>query len=120
MGCDNNSGIDRKDSAVNVPVQAGQTNFVVIDGYNGAFGLASLHFSLLTQGSLQPLQLTAQRAFQLRLSGPPAMRFTIQASSNLVNWTSIVTNNSATGTFDYTDSRSTNAPRRYYRALMLP
>ena len=26
----------------------------------------------------------------------------------------------ASGSFDYTDAKSTNAPRRFYRALMLP
>jgi hypothetical protein len=120
LGCDNNSGLDRRDSAVNVPVQAGQTNFVLIDGYNGASGVASLHCTLVTPGSLAPLGFTAQRALRLRLTGQPAMRFTLQASSNLVSWIPLVTNTSATGTFDFTDTKSTNAPRRFYRALMLP
>jgi hypothetical protein len=92
----------------------------VIDGYNGAFGVASLNFSLVTPGLLTPMGLTAQRANRLRLIGQPAMRFTLQTSSNLVNWTPLVTNTSTTGTFDYIDTRSTNAPRRFYRALMLP
>ena len=120
LGCDNNSGKDGKDSALNVPVQARQTNFVVIDGFNGASGVASLHFSLVTPGSLKPNGFTAQKAFKLRLTGQPAMRFTIQASTNFVNWTPLLTNTSATGSFDYIDPKSTNAPRRFYRALMLP
>jgi hypothetical protein len=118
LGCDNNSGLDKKDSAVAVPVRAGQTNFVVIDGYNGAFGVASLHFALFT---LKPLGFTAQQGFSLRLTPPPAKRFAIQVSSNLVNWTSLVTNTAANGIFDYTDTRATNAPHRFsYRALLLP
>jgi hypothetical protein len=120
LGCDNNGGLDRKDSAVAVAVEAGRTNFVVIDGYNGAYGVASLHFSLVTQGSLTPAGFTAQKAIRLRLTGQPTMRFAIQASTNLVNWTSISTNSSTSGTFDYIDNRSTNTPRRFYRALMLP
>ena len=120
LGCDNNSGKDGKDSALSVPVQARQTNFVVIDGYNGASGVASLHFSLVAPASLKPNGFTAQKAFKLRLTGQPAMRFTIQASTNFVNWTPLLTNTSATGSFDYTDPKSTNAPRRFYRALMLP
>jgi hypothetical protein len=120
LGCDNNSGLDRRDSAVSVPAQAGQTNFVVIDGFNGASGVATLHCTLVTPGSLAPLGFTAQQAFRLRLTGRPAMRFTLQASSNLVSWVPLVTNTSASGSFDFTDSRSTNAPRRFYRALMLP
>jgi hypothetical protein len=120
LACDNNSGLDRRDSAVSVPVQAGQTNFVVIDGFNGASGVARLKCTLVTPGTLAPLGFTAPRAFQLRLTGQPAMRFTLQGSSNLVNWIPLVTNTSASGTFDFTDSRSTNMTRRFYRALMLP
>lgn len=120
LGCDNNSGLDRRDSAVSVPVQAGRTNFVVIDGFNGASGVARLNCTLVTPGSLTPVGFTAQRALRLRLTGRPAMRFTLQSSSNLVSWVPLVTNTSASGTFDFTDSRSTNAPRRFYRALMLP
>ena len=52
LGCDNNSGLDRRDSAVSVPVQKGQTNFVVIDGFNGASGVARLNCTLVTPGSL--------------------------------------------------------------------
>ena len=59
-------------------------------------------------------------AFRLRLTGQPGMRFTLQTSSNLVSWTPLVTNSSTSGAFDYTDARSTNAPRRFYRAVMLP
>jgi hypothetical protein len=120
LGCDNNSGVDRRDSAVSVQVQAGQTNFVVIDGYNGASGVASLHCTLVTPGSLEPIGFTALRALRLRLTGQPAMHFMLQASSNLVSWVPLITNTSASGTFDFTDTRSTNAPRRFYRALMLP
>jgi hypothetical protein len=120
LGCDNNSGLDKRDSAVAVPVQAGQTNFIVIDGYNGAYGTARLNCSLVTAGSITPMGFTVQKAMRLRLTGQPAMRFTLQTSSNLVNWTSLVTNSSSAGLFDYIDSKSTNAPRRYYRALMLP
>ena len=120
LACDNNSGLDRRDSAVSVPVEKGRTNFVVIDGFNGASGVATLHCTLVTPGSLTPLGFTAQRAFRLRLTGQPAMHFTLQASSNLLSWIPLVTNTSAGGTFDYTDSKSTNAPRRFYRALMLP
>jgi hypothetical protein len=120
LGCDNNSGLDNRDSAVAVPVQAGQTNFIVIDGYNGAYGTARLNCSLVTAGSITPMGFTVQKAMRLRLTGQPAMRFTLQTSSNLVNWTSLVTNSSSAGLFDYIDSKSTNAPRRYYRALMLP
>ena len=64
----------------------------------------------------------AEKDWTLEVSGlvKHPMRFTLQASSNLVSWVSLVTNTSASGSFDFTDTRSTNAPRRFYRALMLP
>ena len=48
------------------------------------------------------------------------MRFTLQSSSNLLNWTSLVTTNSTNSFFEFTDPRSTNSTLLYYRALMLP
>lgn len=120
LGCDNNSGLDRRDSAVRVPVQAGRTNFIVIDGYNGAYGVARLNCTLVTPGRLTALGMTAQKMFNLRLTGRPAMRFSIEGSTNFSSWTSLITTNAATGTFDYIDRGSTNNARRFYRAIMLP
>ncbi|MBK8002220.1 MAG: immunoglobulin domain-containing protein [Verrucomicrobia bacterium] len=120
LGCDNNSGKDGRDSAVSIPVSAGQTNFIVIDGFNGASGVARLQCTLVTPGKLTPVGITAQKTFRLRLTGQPAMRFTLQGSTNFVNWTSLTTNTSSSGLFEFTDPRSTNGPFRFYRALMLP
>lgn len=120
LGCDNNSGKDGRDSAVSIPVSAGQTNFIVIDGFNGASGVARLQCTLVTPGKLTPVGFTAQNTFRLRLTGQPAMRFTLQGSTNFVNWTSLTTNTSSSGLFEFTDPRSTNGPFRFYRALMLP
>lgn len=120
LGCDNNSGKDGRDSAVNIPVSAGQTNFIVIDGFNGASGVARLQTTLVTPGKLTPVGFTAQNTFRLRLTGQPAMHFTLEGSTNCVNWTSLTTNTSSSGFFEFTDPRSTNVPFRFYRALMLP
>jgi hypothetical protein len=48
------------------------------------------------------------------------MHFTIQASTNLVNWVPLVTTNAPGGLFDYIDTTSPGVPQRFYRALMLP
>ncbi len=96
------------------------SNFIVIDGFNGASGVARLQCSLVTPGRLTPIGRTTQQTFRLRLTGQPAMKFTLQGSTNFVNWTSLITNSSASGLFEFTDSRSTNSPFRFYRALMLP
>ena len=119
--CDNNSGRDGRDSRLDdVPVQAGKTNFIVIDGVNSATGILQLNYSLVTATRLTSLGINTQGAYRMRVNGHAAMRFTIQRSSDFVNWTSIFTTNSATATFDFTDPASSSNSLFYYRALMLP
>ena len=55
----------------------------------------------------------------LRVTGAPGTNYAIQFATNLgpptVSWVSLVTSNSLTGTFDYSDLQATNAVR-FYRA----
>jgi hypothetical protein len=57
---------------------------------------------------------------QLTLEGQEGQNYAIQTSSNLLVWTSVLTNTASpsTGSFIYTDTRS-NAPLRFYRAVRL-
>ena len=65
--------------------------------------------------------MTPQGAIHVQLIGRPDLHFSIQASTNLMNWTSLVTaTNPPTGVFDYIDNDSVSMARRYYRALLLP
>jgi hypothetical protein len=118
--CDNNTGLDGRDSALNLPVQAGKTNYVVVDGVGGATGTLRFNYSLVTPSTLTALGLAQDGNFRLRVTGRPNMRFRIQRTATLTNWAAIVTTNSASGVFNFVDGTSTNAPRRFYRALMLP
>jgi hypothetical protein len=120
LACDDNSGLDHRDSSLSIPVTAGQTNYVVLDGVGGATGTLQLNFSLVTTSSLQSLGKTAQGANRVRLIGHAGMKFTIQGSANLQQWSSLITTNSTLDTFDFTDNSSTNVQTRYYRALMQP
>ncbi|MCI0747562.1 MAG: HYR domain-containing protein [Verrucomicrobia subdivision 3 bacterium] len=118
VDCDNNSGVDGRDSSLTIPINGGETNFIVIDGVNGTTGTLKLNYSLITSASLAPLGLTAQGARQLRVLGHADMRFTIEGSANLIEWTPLLTTNSPTATFDFIDAAS--SPIRFYRAIMLP
>jgi len=120
LGCDNDSGLDRKDSSLTVAAQAGRTNFVVIDGVGGATGTLQLNFSLVTPAVLLNRGRSAAGNYRLRVLGHPDMRFTVQASSNFLNWSSLVTTSSVSGVFDFVDRTSSDVPARCYRALMLP
>jgi hypothetical protein len=120
LACDNNGGLDRRDSATNVLVQAGQTNFIVVDGVNGASGTLRLNYNLVTSSRLSSLGFTPQRAHVLRVSTHPGARFSIQTSTTLTNWTTIHTTNTPSSLFEFIDNGSIREPRRFYRALMLP
>ena len=118
--CDVNSGTNST-SAVNFPVTAGQTNYVEVDGVNGVNGVLQLNYSLLNGAVLKSFSpVPPQMSAHLQVVGLPNMHFTIQASTNLVNWVPVLTTNSSTGIYDFVDPASPNMPRRFYRALMLP
>jgi hypothetical protein len=54
-------------------------------------------------------------AFSLTISGSSSLT-TIQASTNLVNWVTVYSTNSAVP-FTFTDPNKTNYPYRFYRAV---
>jgi subtilisin family serine protease len=100
---------------------------------NGTDPLPALAGKCVTGGRLNlrkalspPIYLTAtlpggEAPIQLQLAGGPNRTCVIQVTTNLVSWSSLVTNTtSAAGTFDFTDDASTNAPRRFYRAVSTP
>lgn len=54
--------------------------------------------------------------FTLRFYGEPEANYVVQASTNLVNWLPLTTNQiSELGYLEYTDASSTNYDRRFYR-----
>jgi hypothetical protein len=120
LACDNNSGTDGLDSAVSLAVEGGKTNYVLVDGVNGATGILYLNYSLATTTIIKLAGRTAEGANIVQVNGRPGINFAIQASTNFSNWASIVTTNAPTGVFNYTDNGSISLPRRYYRALILP
>src|SRR6266480_2134118 len=53
----------------------------------------------------------------LRVSGAPGAAYMVEASSDLLAWTPVVTNTvSSAGYFDFVDSQLNNLPQRFYRA----
>ena len=57
--------------------------------------------------------------FHLVTPGPDAAWFYIQSSTDLVNWTSICTNQVINGSIDFVDPDAVNNPSRFYRAVPL-
>ena len=56
--------------------------------------------------------------FKLNLSVPTGSNYVIQASTDMVNWTSIYTNVAASSSVSYTDAAALSLPNRYYRAKL--
>lgn len=54
------------------------------------------------------------------IGGAAGYTYTVQASTNLTVWTTLLTTNPATLPFDWTDTGATNAPARFYRILLSP
>ena len=59
--------------------------------------------------------------FQLRVSGGLNRTCAVEATTNLIDWSSIFTNTTSTdGTFDFADDQSTNFSQRFFRATAAP
>ena len=119
LACDNNSGSNGLTSALSIPVVAGQTNYIDVDGVNGVSGILQLNYSLVTSAIIKAAGASAE-GVHLQLLGRTNLHFTIQGSTDFANWTSLITTTSQTAVFDYIDTGATNLTRRYYRAVLLP
>ena len=71
---------------------------------------------------VQPLQFTSEgfdtnNLFELGFSGVTGSNYVLEASTNLINWTPISTNNATTNLFNLLDPDATNFPYRFYRVF---
>jgi len=71
-----------------------------------SMGLQRLSVRFITNGQ-----------FQLTLFREAGRAYTIQASTNLVNWIAVTNFVSATGTNQFTEATAVNYNRRFYRAV---
>ncbi len=81
--------------------------------------------ALLTVSPPQPPQflsvtVVSNGLVQMVLSGQSGSTYTIDGSSDLVNWTPLVTFLNTNGTYQFTDAASTNHTLGFYRARLVP
>jgi uncharacterized repeat protein (TIGR03806 family) len=92
-----------------VTANAFETNFYNSIGASAQFLVQPLNFT--SEGFLPGQQ------FQLGFAGVTGSNYVLQASTNLINWTPISTNNATTNFFNLLDPDATNFQERFYRVL---
>jgi hypothetical protein len=70
-----------------------------------------------TAAMLGGYSLSAANGFRFQIAGVPGFNYAVQASTNLIDWVSLVTN---TSPFGFVDVNTTNFPQQFYRAIYLP
>jgi hypothetical protein len=74
---------------------------------------------ILDQGPCPTTGILPGSCFHLCTSGPDAAWFSIECSTDLVNWTPVCTNQVVNGSIDFVDPDAASHPSRFYRAAPL-
>lgn len=127
VACDNDSGLDGKDSRVSFPATQGTIYWIAVDGVNNpsngnpAKGSVTLHYRLVLPLRLSATAYTnaAGGRMSFRVTGTPNLPTTIEVTTDIaaISWTSLVTNTTSSGVFNFTNSGVGVIPRRFYRAV---
>jgi uncharacterized repeat protein (TIGR01451 family) len=120
VACDNDSGLDGKDSRVSFAATAGTVYFIAVDGVGAATGNVRLNYDLSAPPHLELLGRSGSGFPGLKLTGLPGRTYAIEGSTNLINWTGLLTTNVTAGIFNFQDSAAGSLDRRFYRAVMQP
>ncbi len=75
--------------------------------------------AIIDQGPCRVTGMLPGGCFHLVTPGPDGAWFYVQCSTDLVNWTSICTNQVINGSIDFVDPDAQGTPSRYYRAVPL-
>lgn len=98
--------------AIRTPGSAGD-NFLVFDNYTIS-GDAPV-----TVPSLVSVARRVDGQLRLQVQAEQATRNAIEVSTNLTQWTAVVTNSAPTGVFEVLDGAPSSLPRRFYRVRVV-
>lgn len=90
-------------------------NYMIFDNYSIAAESIPV-----PPAQVQLLGRTREGWSLLRVNGQNNSRWSLDATTNLVNWTAIKTNIISGAFFDHVDTTSAGLPRRFYRARLVP
>jgi alpha-L-arabinofuranosidase len=100
------------------------TNSFASAGTNFTYNFPRLSLTLLTltptAPSLAVLSSVQPDQFLFQLQGQPSVRYVIQTSTNLKAWSSVSTNTLSGSTLNVTNTVSSSAPVKFWRAMWLP
>jgi hypothetical protein len=101
---------------------AGKTYFVCVDGFAGASG--DVHLNIVGTEP-QPMQIGGVQKspdghLSFQIHGAPSQFFVLQASTNLVNWENVSTNQCVDSVFNFTEPATTGAAAKFYRVAPWP
>ncbi len=74
---------------------------------------------IIDQGPCPTTGMLPGSCFHLTIPGPDAAWFSVECSTDLVNWTSVCTNQVINGSIDFVDPDAAGNPSRFYRAVPL-
>ncbi|HEV2436245.1 MAG TPA: Ig-like domain-containing protein [Verrucomicrobiae bacterium] len=74
---------------------------------------------IMDQGPCPTIGMLPGSCFHLAIPGPDAAWFSVQYSTDLVNWTPVCTNQVINGSIDFVDPDAPASPSRFYRAVPL-
>ena len=122
MASDNNGAPDGIRSLVKFNAQKGVNYSVAVDGVKGAQGKIKLNWQLgvapATPLTLETTGFIANR-FTFQVKGLPNRTVIVEASTNLINWAALLTNNLGPGSTTVSDTDSGPA-KKFYRAVLVP
>jgi hypothetical protein len=107
-------------SEVTVEAEAGTTYWIAIDGRDGAAGRISFD---INEMSPQPQFLSARlhhQQLELELTGPSDRSYSIEASTNLVQWAPMMGVYKQGGAFKFHVPWDSSQPMRFFRARLMP
>ena len=77
-------------------------------------------FGATSYDCVAPHAVTALTSLALRVSGITGQNFLLQRSTDLQQWTPVLTNTFDTSIFEFTDPEADGLPSRFYRAVAVP
>jgi len=97
--------------------QAGVYSVTVTNPIGSSLSSAVLSVYTSVVPAMDSFSLNASNQIQFTVDGVPGFNYDVQASTDLINWDSIVT---VIAPFDFTDTNTANLPQCYYRLIYQP